>query len=160
VTIQGTISPFAIVALGVALAGCGTQPAQPSPETMSLRALTDARASYIDERKDEVIRQLSHCESGGWGPSDRKIYGGRGAYLGRLQFTVRTAQAYSLQRDGVRLSAVEAADLAHDYERASDLAKYMIFDLGEPWHWPLCSKKLGMVAEVRAIRESQEALNR
>ena len=52
-----------------------------------------------------MIRQLAHCESGGSGPSDRPIYGGRGAFVGRLQFTVQTVIGYQKQRDGTQLSA-------------------------------------------------------
>jgi hypothetical protein len=149
------------LALALAVAGCVTQPAQRAPETMaSLRATPDLRLRVIDDRKDELIRQLAHCESGGSGPSDRPIYGGRGAFLGRLQFSVRTVQLYVKQRDGTQLNAKEAADLAHDYERASDLARYMIFELEEPWHWPVCARKVGVAAEVKAIKQSYEALNR
>lgn len=160
VTIRQPLSLLAVVVAALTAGGCVTKTSQTSPEMMSMRTVPDMRTSMLDQRKDEVIRRLAQCESGGWGPSERKIYGGRGAYLGRLQFTIRTVQAYAQQRDGVQLSRQEAADLAHDYERASDLAKYMIFDLEEPWHWPVCGRKIGMVAEVRSIKNSYEALNR
>jgi hypothetical protein len=111
------------------------------------------RQKEIDERKEEIIRQLSHCESGGWGPSDRPIHGGRGAYLGRLQFSVQTVINYQLKRDGTQLSRQDAAQLAHDYDRASTLAKFMIFDLEEPHHWPLCARKIGLRSQMAAIKE-------
>jgi len=107
----------------------------------------------VEERKDEVIRQLAICESGGHGPSEKLIYGGRGAYLGRLQFATRTVMAYVQKRDGIALNPKDAAALAHDYDRAADLAKYMIFDLEEPWHWPLCSKKAHVQSEMQAIKQ-------
>ena len=107
----------------------------------------------VEERKDEVIRQLAICESGGHGPSEKPIYGGRGAYLGRLQFATRTVMAYVQKRDGIALNPKDAAALAHDYDRAADLAKYMIFDLEEPWHWPLCSKKVHVQSEMQAIKQ-------
>lgn len=160
VTFRRPLSLFVLVVAAFTAGGCVTKTEQTSPELMSMRAVPEMRTTVLDERKDEVIRRLAQCESGGWGPSERKIYGGRGAYLGRLQFTIRTVQAYVRQRDGVQLSSQEAADLAHDYERSSDLAKYMIFDLEEPWHWPVCGRKIGMVAEVRSIKNSYEALNR
>ena len=57
------------------------------------------------------------------------------------------------------LSRQEAIDLAHDYDRAGDLAKYMIFDLEEPHHWPLCARKIGLRGQMSAIKEmSNQAL--
>lgn len=114
----------------------------------------DERERVVDERKDEVIRQLAICESGGYGPSEKPIYGGRGLYLGRLQFATRTVIAYVQRRDGIQLNPKEAAALAQDYDRAAGLAKYMLFDLEEPWHWPLCSRKLGVPAQIAAIKQS------
>ena len=99
------------------------------PKTSGFEPTVDLRQKEIDERKEEIIRQLAHCESGGWGPSDRPIHGGRGAYLGRLQFSVQTVISYQLRKEGTQLSRQEAAELAHDYDRAASLAKYMIFDL-------------------------------
>jgi hypothetical protein len=106
----------------------------------------------VNERKDEVIQELATCESGGWGPSDRPIVGGRGAYLGRLQFAARTVIAYQKRRDGTQLTYKEAADLAHDWDRASDLAKFIIFDLGETSHWPLCGRKIGLTEQVKEVQ--------
>jgi hypothetical protein len=106
----------------------------------------------IAERKDEVVRQIAICESGGYGPSDRPIYGGRGQYLGRLQFATRTVMTYVQRRDGIALNPSDAAALAHDYDRAADLAKYMIFDLEEPWHWPNCAKKAHAQSEIAALK--------
>lgn len=106
----------------------------------------------LDERKDEVIRQLATCESGGYGPSERPIYGGRGAYVGRLQFAPRTVMAYVKRRDGTELSYREASELALDYDRAAGLAKFIIFDLGETSHWPLCARKIGLAAQVQEIQ--------
>ena len=119
-------------------------------------ATFDARDEYlrgIEERKDEVIKQLAICESGGYGPSDKPIYGGRGRYLGRLQFDTHTVISYVQKRDGMQLNYKEAAALANDYDRAASLAKYMVFDLQEPWHWPLCSKKVGVTEQVASIKQ-------
>lgn len=134
-----------------ALALCACKP-QEQPLNLVSYSTHDALKSEIDERKDEMMRQLAHCESGGSGPSDRPIYGGRGTYLGRFQFSLTTVIGYQRQRDGTQLNAREAAELAHDYERASDLAKYMIFDLEEPWHWPLCSRKIGLRDQMAHIK--------
>jgi hypothetical protein len=146
-----TASGAALAAAAFLIAGC--QLGAPPPQTASLAPAVDARQKEIDDRKDEMIRQLAHCESGGWGPSDRPIYGGRGAYLGRLQFTVQTVIGYQRKRDGTQLSRQEAIDLAHDYDRAASLAKYMIFELEEPFHWPLCSRKIALRNEMANIKE-------
>lgn len=142
------------------VSGCqlGTQP----PQTAAVVPTVDLRQQEIEERKDEMIRQLAHCESGGSGPSDRPIYGGRGAFVGRLQFTISTLISYQLKRDGTQLTRQEALDLAHDYDRAASLAKYMIFELEEPWHWPLCSRKIALHNEMANIKEmtNQAALAR
>lgn len=138
-----------LLATALLLGGCQTGAAT---HTASLAIAPDAGQKQIDDRKDEMIRQLAHCESGGSGPSDRRIYGGRGAYHGRLQFSIRTVMSYQAKRDGTQLSSTDAAELAHDYGRASDLAKFMIFDLEEPWHWPLCARKISLREQMAAIK--------
>ena len=60
--------------------------------------------------------------------------------------------SYQKRRDGTQLSRQEAIELAHDYDRASELAKYMIFDLEEPHHWPLCARKIGLRDQMASIR--------
>ena len=149
--LRSTLTCAGLVAVAFIISGCkiGGTP----PTTSGFEAPVDLRQKEIDERKEEIVRQLAHCESGGWGPSDRLIHGGRGAYLGRLQFTISTVIAYQKRRDGAQLSRQEAIDLAHDYDRAGSLAKYMIFDLEEPHHWPLCARKIGLRGQMSAIKE-------
>lgn len=111
----------------------------------------DQRQLDIDERKEQVLQQLATCESGSWGPQSQPIYGGRGAYHGRFQFTPRTYMTYAQRLDGTTLTSREAIDAAQDYDKAAKVASYMIFELGETWHWPLCSRKLGIPARVQEI---------
>lgn len=152
-------SAAAFVAAALLVSGCQNVFGGKPPETASFAPAVDLAQQEIDERKDEIIRQLSLCESGGWGPSERRIYGGRGAYHGRLQFSVRTVMSYQLKRDGTQLSPKEASELAHDYDRAADLAKFMIFDLEEPWHWPLCARKMSLRSQVASVKQmSNQAL--
>ena len=150
-SLRATIACAGLVASAFIISGCqlGGNP----PTTSGFEPQVDLRQKEIDDRKEEIIRQLAHCESGGWGPSDRPIHGGRGAYLGRLQFTIGTVIAYQKRRDGTQLSRQEAVELAHDYDRAGALAKYMIFDLEEPHHWPLCARKIGLRGQMSAIKE-------
>ena len=146
--VRYAISP-GLIAAALLVGGCqlGNQP----PQTASLQA--PPPRDEVEERKDEMMRQLAHCETGGYGPSERPIYGGRGAYLGRMQFTVQTVMSYQLKRDGTQLTRQQAVELAHDYDRASSLAKFMIFDLEEPFHWPLCSRKIALRNEMANIKQ-------
>jgi hypothetical protein len=147
--------------MAAALLVSGCQLGGNPPTTSGFVAKAAPQPDPVEDRKDEMIRQLAHCESGGSGPSDRPIYGGRGAYLGRLQFTVQTVIGYQRRRDGTQLTRQEAVELAHDYDRAASLAKYMIFDLQEPWHWPLCSRKIALRNEMANIQKmSNEAVAR
>ena len=153
--LRSTIICAGVVAVAFIISGCkiGGTP----PTTAGFEPKVDLRQKEIDDRKEEVIRQLAHCESGGWGPSDRPIHGSRSVYLGRLQFTTGTVIAYQRRRDGTQLSRQEAVELAHDYERAGALAKYMIFDLEETHHWPLCARKIGLRSQIVAIKEMNQA---
>jgi hypothetical protein len=135
-----------------AIAGC-TKPPPPQPAA-SPGALADARARDIEERKAELLRELAVCESGGSGDSGQPIYGGRGAFVGRFQFTPRTVINYVQQMDGRVLSFREATALAHDYQQAAELAKFVIFEKDGIWNWPFCNRKLGLaqqVAEIKAL---------
>ena len=96
------------------------------------------------------MQQLATCESGSWG-LHQPIYGGRGAYHGRFQFTPQTYKTYAARHDGTVLTTREAIDAAQDYDKAAKLASFMIFELGETWHWPLCSRKLGIPTKVKEI---------
>jgi hypothetical protein len=155
--LRSTLAGVGLVVSAFLISGC--QLGGTPPTTSGFEPQVDLRQKAIDDRKEEIIRQLAHCESGGWGPSDQPIHGGRGAYLGRLQFTIGTVIAYQKRRDGTQLSRQEAIELAHDYDRAGALAKYMIFDLEEPHHWPLCSRKIGLRSQIAAIKEiSNQAL--
>lgn len=140
--------PLLLVLL--AIAGC-TRPPSPHP-ALTPEAAADLRARGIEERKDEMLRELATCESGGSGDSERPIYGGRGAYVGRFQFTPRTVITYVHEMDGRLLSYKEATALAHDYTQAAALAKFMIFERDGIRNWPYCSRKLGLVQEVAEIK--------
>jgi hypothetical protein len=138
-----------LVLLGL---GACARPATTTALSHAATAASAARMSEVDARKDEVLRRLAICESGGDGDSDTPIYGGRGVYAGRFQFTARTVINYVKEMDGRQLSSQEALLLAHDYTQARDLAKYVIFERGHYWNWPACSRKLGLAKEVENIR--------
>lgn len=141
-----TLLILLIAALG--LAACE----KPKPQAAAVGPGPTPQEVEFNDRKESLLQQLATCESGSWGPQARPIYGSRGAYHGRFQFTLRTFMTYTRMRDGTVITAKEAAEYAQDYYKAANLAWYMIYDLNEPWHWPLCSRKLGIPAQLRAIR--------
>ena len=146
--------PLGLLVSSLALAGCVQHTASkalPGP----VMTIQEAKNYYIEKRKDEVLRELATCESGGHGEADRPIYGFRGMFVGRFQFMPSTVRAYVQQRDGRQLSLREATDLAHDYDQAKDLAKYMIFEQGRINDWPACSRKLGLHRQVVEIKSAE-----
>jgi hypothetical protein len=134
----------------LAVTGCA-RPSTPNPQATAPSGV-DVRMSLIDERKDEMLRQLAVCESGAHGDSAVPVIGGRGAYIGRFQFTPRTVISYVQRRDGRQLNTQEAISLAHDYGQAAELAKFVIFEQEGLYNWPLCSRKLGLAKQVAEIK--------
>ena len=151
---KATVLAFGLSSL--ALGACVPQTAQ-TPKHMPGPVITiaEAKAQALDQRKDEMLRELATCESGGHGEADRPIYGGRGMFVGRFQFMPRTVMAYVKERDGRELSFREATELAHDYGQAKELAKYMIFEQGRINDWPACARKLGLQQQVAQIWAAQ-----
>src|SRR5260221_12253752 len=99
--------------------------------------------SLIDERKDELLRQLAVCESGAHGDAAIPVIGGRGLYIGRFQFMPRTVITYVQQKDGRQLNWREATQPAPDHNHASALPEGDLFHPGGGFKWPVCSKKDG-----------------
>ena len=118
----------------------------------SATAIDPPEAREIIERQDDLLRQLAICESGGYGDTEKPVYGGGGVYAGRFQFTIRSVIGYVRDRDGRVLSSRDALLLAHDYRQAAALAKYMIFERGHLWNWPACSHKLGLARHLARLK--------
>ena len=150
---KATVLAFGLSSL--ALGACVQQTASPKTMPGPVMSVAEAKAAALNNRKDELMRELATCESGGSGTSDLRIYGGRGAFVGRFQFMPRTVMAYVKEREGRQLSFREATELAHDYDKAKDLAKYMIFEQGRINDWPACARKLGLHAQVKEIWAAQ-----
>ena len=112
----------------------------------------ETRMAMVEERKDEMLRQLAVCESGAHGDSPVPVIGGRGLYIGRFQFTPRTVINYVQQKDGRELNWKQATDLAHDYTQAAALAKWVIFERDGLFNWPACSRKLGLAQQIAEIK--------
>jgi hypothetical protein len=139
--------PLLLVLL--AIAGCTKPPINHAPISPGA---ADLRMYDIEGRTHEMLRELAVCESGGSGDSVQPIYGGRGAYVGRFQFSLRTIVTYVQQMDGRVLNTKEALALGHDYGQASALAKFIIFEKDGIWNWPFCNRKLGLAKQVAEIK--------
>src|SRR4029077_1025889 len=104
--------PLSLLATSLALAGCVQHTASkqmPGP----VMSVQEAKNYYLEQRKDEMLRELATCESGGHGEADRPIVGGRGLFFGRFQFMPRTVMAFVQQKEGRVLDLHEAKALAH-----------------------------------------------
>ena len=146
-----TFARSALLIALLAVTGC-TRPSAPNLQAAAPPAV-DTRMSLVDERKDELLRQLAVCESGAHGDAAVPVIGGRGLYIGRFQFMPRTVITYVQQKDGRQLNWREATELAHDYNQAAALAKWIIFEQDGVYNWPLCSKKLGLAKQVAEIKQ-------
>jgi len=149
---KATVLAFGLSSL--ALGACVPQHQAAKQMPGPVLSVAEAKASALEERKDAIMRELATCESGGHGEADRPIYGFRGMFVGRFQFMPSTVRAVLQQRDGTVLSLREAADYAHDYEKAKELAKYMIFEQGQVNAWPACARKIGLHQQVTEIQSS------
>lgn len=147
---KATVALTALLS-SLALAGC-VQHQPPRALPGPVMSIQEAKNWAVEQRKDEMLRDLATCESGGHGEADRPIVGGRGLYLGRFQFMPTTVIAFVQQMDGRQLSLTEARELAHDYERAAKLAKFVIFEKDGIGNWPLCTRKLGLRTQVAEIK--------
>lgn len=143
--------PVSLLFATVALGGC-VQTAPSAPAGGPALSASEMHFSEVDLRKDELLRDLATCESGGHGETDHPIYGGRGLYVGRFQFMPRTVINYVQEMDGRQLTLKEATELAHDYEQAAKVAKFMIFERGRIGEWPLCNRKLQLAKQVAQIQ--------
>lgn len=138
--------PLLLAALCVG-PGCAKKP----PETAAVPSGPTEHEQFVEQRKAEVLQSLAVCESGSWGPHSQRITGGRGAYHGRFQYTIRTYITFQQRRDGTVLTTQEAIEAAQDYEKAAALTSWIMFNQGETWHWPLCNRKLGLAARVKEV---------
>jgi hypothetical protein len=124
-----------------ALSGGQGSPAQ-------AQVLADGMGVAVEDLKDDVVRRLAECESGG----SARRGALNGAVVGHLQFETRTVIAYIKEIEGRIIDAREARRIALDTDKAAVLAKQIIFDRDGTRHWHNCARKLGLYQEVRTIR--------
>ena len=112
------------------------------------QVLADGMGVTVEGLKDDAVRRLAECESGG----SARRGALNGALVGHLQFETRTVIAYIREIEGRIIDAREARQIALDTDKAATLAKQIIFDRDGTRHWHNCARKLGLYQEVRTIQ--------
>jgi hypothetical protein len=109
----------------------------------------------IEALKDGLIVRLSRCETNGRPEPDSVIVIDKNneASIGALQFQTKTVVHYTRLIQGRSIDTKEAFEIALDRERASSLAKKIIFERDGISNWHICSQKLGLRPEVKAIQK-------
>jgi hypothetical protein len=127
----------------------GHMPAQAEP------VIEDITPQKIEALKNGVIVRLSRCETNGRPEPDSVIIIDRNneASNGALQFQTKTVVHYTKLVEGRSIDTKEALEIALDKERASSLAKKIIFERDGISNWHVCSQKLGLRPEVKAIQK-------
>jgi hypothetical protein len=102
-----------------------------------------------------VIVRLSKCETNGRLEPDNVIIIDKNneASIGALQFQLKTVVHYAKLIEGRSIDTKEALEIALDRERASRLAKKIIFERDGISNWHICSQKLELPPEVKAIQK-------
>lgn len=113
----------------------------------------------IEDLKDTVVAKLASCESAGYSESDGIIIfdSNAKASIGQLQFQKTTVIHYYKTLYGKTITAKEAVLIALDTEKASQLAKDVIFTTKNKvsGDWYNCSKKFNLDAQVDLIKQLQ-----
>ena len=108
----------------------------------------------IERLKDSVVNRLASCETKGRPDADSVIVvdTNNEASIGRLQFQPNTVVNYTKLFEGRSIDRREAIQIASNGQRASELAKRIIFEKDGVGNWHVCSKKLGLVPEIKVIQ--------
>ena len=128
-----------------------------NPETKEIVKIVDKTPEKIEQLKDEVIKQLMDCESGGHARDagivifDSNEVGSFGA----AQFQKKTVQHYYHKYYGEKITGQRAVEIAIDPVKAAGLAKKIIFDGGvmPSTDWYNCSVKHGLDEQVALINK-------
>ena len=123
--------------------------------TAQAEVLADGMGVTVDGLKEDAVRRLAECESGGSARRGALIVStaNGGALLGQLQFETRTVIHYIKEIEGRSIDAREARQIALDADKAAILAKQIIFERDGTRHWHNCARKIGLYQEVKTIQK-------
>ena len=114
----------------------------------------------IDGLKDEVVAKILSCESAGYTEDDGILIfdSNKKASIGQAQFQVSTVQHYYKVLYNRDITKKEAVLIALDTDKASKLAKDIIFlgDNRPSKDWVICSRKHGLDAQVELIKKLEK----
>lgn len=131
------------------------QPMTYTAEAQEIQVV-DRTPEKIEKLKDQVVADLAKCESGGHNEDTGIIVfdSNDRASIGQLQFQKATVIHYMKTLYGKDITGKEAVMIALDTEKASALAKDIIFKDSKGWrNWFNCETKLGLGAKVEIIKE-------
>jgi hypothetical protein len=121
--------------------------------------------SKIEELKDDVVDGIKRCESAGKHEDDGIVTfdpdrTGKKANIpsyGVLQFKVPTVIAYERKLHGITLTPKQAILLALDEDKATALAKEILFtEDGATGNWYNCSRKTDAAATIKIIKKLEK----
>ena len=136
-------------------------PQQNIEQVVELRT-KEAIGAKIERLEDELLTQLSvGCETRNVEDPDGAIIYDTAAKgdrrrmsIGRFMFQRRTIKHYIQMRDGKDITNAEAIAIAIDPVQSTELARYVIFDLGElKQNWFNCTNKHDLDTQVRLINK-------
>lgn len=169
---RATVHPFYILLLiVVAVAGFIYWNAQATQYIDDSLADTDDTLEYISDGEsiagkileqkitmleDEVLETLAHCETGGVAePNSALIFDSNNeASIGSYQYQRDTVIYYVEMRDGETINRTESIALAIDFDRATELTRYVLFETENGWkNWWNCSKKHDLHTQIALINK-------
>ena len=130
------------------LVSASTSTAQAAPISDDSSPLT------IEAFKDSVVDRLAKCETHGRPDAGSVVVidTNNEASIGKLQFQAKTVVHYTKLIEGRSIDRKQAVEIALHSEQAASLAKRIIFEKDGLSNWHVCSKKLGLVPEVKLIQ--------
>jgi len=125
-----------------------------APTSQAEPTIDDASPPTIEALKDSVVDRLAKCETHGRPDAGSVVVidTNNEASIGKLQFQAKTVVHYTKLIEGRSIDRKQAVQIALHSERAASLAKRIIFEKDGLSNWYVCSKKLGLMPEVKFIQ--------
>ena len=114
----------------------------------------DSSPPTIEALKNSVVDRLAKCETHGRPDAGSVVVidANNEASIGKLQFQAKTVVHYTKLIEGRSIDRKQAVEIALHSEQAASLAKRIIFEKDGLSNWHVCSKKLGLMPEVKLIQ--------
>jgi hypothetical protein len=138
----------------LALVGWGLVICAPISTAQAEPASDDDSPRTIEALKDSVVDRLAKCETHGRPDAGSVVVidTNNEASIGKLQFQAKTVVHYTKLIEGRSIDRKQAVEIALHSEQAASLAKRIIFEKDGLSNWQGCSKRLGLMPEVKLIQ--------